>query len=293
MAEPLSPQFRLARWAARTFQKPLLARSRSPWIARARTEIAGRLVLRHRAPFSYRSDRLGGVPVRRLDGRGATVLHLHGGGYMFFSARTHQGLAAALAKPLGASAVLPHYRRAPEHPFPAALDDAEAVYRCLAGPVILSGDSAGGGLAMALLHRILAQGLKTPKAVLAFSPWADLSLSGASLVRNAPHDALLPAAKLPEVAAAYAGETDPRTPDLSPIYGDFKGAPPVLIQAAGDEILLSDAETLAKRLEEVGGPVTLSVRPRGLHAGQVLTGWVPEADQDVAEAVAFMRDALG
>ncbi|MSU89560.1 alpha/beta hydrolase fold domain-containing protein [Rhodobacteraceae bacterium 2CG4] len=289
----------LARWLSRTFQRPMLARAQDHLWQRARVEIGGRVFLRGRAPLVFRSDRLGGVPVRRRRGaRQGTLFYIHGGAFMFFSARSHQGIAARLAMPLGLEPVLPDYRRAPEHPFPAAIDDVTAAYRALvaepdARPIVVAGESAGGGLALSLLHRILAQDLPRPAAVLAFSPWADLTLAGASLTANAETDAMLPARRLPDVAAAYLAGADPAQPDASPVFGRFRGAPPVLIQAARDEILFSDAETLSRRLAEQQVAVRLDAFPQGLHAFQLVHGWVPEATAAVDAAVAFAGAALG
>lgn len=293
-----SRRLRIARWLARTFQRPLLERTRNHLWQRRRVELGARVFLRGRAAFGFHDDELGGIPVRRrgATGRGS-LFYIHGGAFMFFSARSHQGIAARLADPLGLEAVLPHYRRAPEHTFPAALDDVTAAYTALARrpgalPVVIAGESAGGGLAMALLHRILAQDLPRPAAVLAFSPWVDLTLEGATLVSNAQTDPMLPAMRLPEVVDAYLNGADPAQPDASPLFGEFAGAPPVLIQAARDEILFSDAEALAQRLNDQRVPVRLDAFPLGLHGYQVVHDWVPEAALAVDAAVAFARDAL-
>lgn len=294
----LSRRLRAARWLSRNFQRPLLERTRNHHFQRLRVECAGRIFFRGRARFSFYSDTLGLVPVRRRRGvhRG-TLFYIHGGAFMFFSARSHQGIASRLGLSLGLEPVLPNYRCAPEHPFPAAIDDVTAAYAALvqmpeALPVVIAGESAGGGLALSLLHRILKRGLPRPAAVVAFSPWVDLTLSGSSLHENADRDPMLPADRLPEVASAYLAGADPTLPDASPIFGQFGGAPPVLIQTSADEILFSDAKTMARRLKNQGVTVLLDRAPRGLHAYQVMHGWVPEATQAVERAIDFTAETL-
>ena len=194
------------------------------------------------------------------------LLWLHGGAYCLGSPRTHADMAGALARRAGTGALLPDYRLAPEHVFPAAVDDALAAWEALraeglpAGRIALGGDSAGGGLAFALLHLILAAGAPPPACVVAFSPWVDLTLAGASLRRLAWRDALLPARRLAEIRDQYLAGADPRDPRASPHLGRFRGAPPVLIQASRAEVLLDDARLMAARLAADGAPVT--ARPR-------------------------------
>ncbi len=286
----LSRRLRLARWAARHVQKPLLARARDPRTTRLRAETAARLALRGRAPLAFRSVSLGGVPARHVPGGRGALFHIHGGAFVLFSARSHQGLAQALARPLGLSPVLPDYPRAPEHPFPAALDAVTAAWAALPadGARVLSGDSAGGGLALALLARILARGLPCPAAVLLFSPWADLTCSGESVTRFAAADPLLPADRMRDVAEMYLAGHDPRDPEASPLFADLPGAPPMLIQCGDDEILRSDAERLAARQPAA----TLQVIPGAIHAFQLLHGWIPEADAALDRAVAFAAAAM-
>ncbi|WP_112320485.1 alpha/beta hydrolase fold domain-containing protein [Oceanibium sediminis] len=284
------------RWLARHLEKPVLARARRPWLHRLRTEPMARLLLRGRKPLAYRSETIGGVACRVLKGGGGTVFYVHGGAFILFSARSHQGLAARLAQPFGFDVVLPEYARAPEAAFPRALDEVTACYEAVAaasvGPVILAGDSAGGGLALALLHRILHRGLPLPAAVLAFSPWVDLTLSGPSIAANAKSDPILPANAVTMVRDMYLQGGFAEDPEASPVFGDFANGPPVLIQVCEDEILLSDSQAMARRIEGTGGRVTLQVLPEGLHAFQLFLGWIPEADRALDACDDFLRQIL-
>jgi acetyl esterase/lipase len=243
---------------------------------------------------------VGGVPGLALPGPDERLLlWFHGGAYCLGSPRSHAAMLAALARRAGIGALLPDYRLAPEHRFPAAVEDARAVWRALvadgrpAHRIALGGDSAGGGLALALLHLILAGGEPAPASVVAFSPWVDLTLSGASLRRLARRDAFLPAARVPEARDHYLDGGDPRDPRASPLFGRFAGAPPVLIQASRAEILLDDARAMADRLRSDGAAVTLELQSSVPHVWQVYQGQVPEADAALDRAAAFLRGTLG
>lgn len=231
--------------------------------------------------------------------RRKVILYLHGGAYLAGSLQTHRHLGAALAGAAGVRLLLPEYRLAPEHRFPAAVDDALIVYEHLleAGyspaEIALAGDSAGGGLVFALLLRLAAGGRPRPGCALGFSPWVDMTGSQPSLTRNAQRDVLLPARRLPEVVGFYLGEHDPRDPLASPLFGDWRDPPPVLIMASRSEILLDEAVALADALRRGGGDVRLELW-RGLpHAWPLFAGVLPEADTAVAQAGAFIARHLG
>lgn len=231
--------------------------------------------------------------------RHKVILFLHGGAYIAGSIETHKHLAAALAGAAGARALVPDYRLAPEHTHPAALDDAEACYRFLLergyAPenIALAGDSAGGGLAAALLLRLAARGLPQPAALAAFSPWADLTGTAGSLKRNARREAMLPVHRMPEVIDFFLGGADAADPEASPILGAFQNPPPALIMASRAEILVDDATGLAEALRAAGGDVQLELWKRTPHAWPVFTGKLRAADRAVRLSGAFLARHLG
>jgi acetyl esterase/lipase len=213
---------------------------------------------------------LGGLPALRLAAAPAApvILWLHGGAYCVGSPRTHAAMVAALAGRLGAGAVLPDYRLAPEHPFPAAPEDALAAYAGLLaegtapGRIVVGGDSAGGGLVFALLHMALAAGLPMPAAALAFSPWIDLTGGGQSLRTLAWRDVLIPVRRFAEISAIYLAGADPRDPRASPHLGDLAGAPPVLIQASRAAIARASSRRTSARLAWISTGGAPSRSPR-------------------------------
>jgi epsilon-lactone hydrolase len=244
----------------------------------------------------FRDAPLGPVPATWVEAPAAAPLLLwfHGGAYCLGSPRSHRRMVAALAARAGMRAVLPGYRLAPEHPFPAAPDDALAAWRALldAGEdpaqVAIGGDSAGGGLAMALMHQIGATGLPWPACAVTFSPWVDLTLSGGTLRTLARREAMLPTERLPEIRDSYLAGADPADPRASPHLGRFTSAPPVMILASRREVLLDDARMMARRLEADGVAVTLELWDRVPHAWPLFQGRVPEADRALERAAGFI-----
>lgn len=218
------------------------------------------------------NELVGGLPAVRLStggGHRGTVLYLHGGAYTMGSAR--QALACAgLCRDGGPDVVSPEYRLAPEHPYPAAVDDALAVYRALvdahgADKVVVLGESAGGGLLLLLLQRARQEALPMPTLAVAAFPWADLSMSGASTRRNLGKDMLSRSALLQD-AAWFAGEKDLTDPVVSPLYGSFRGLPRTYIAVGTRDLLLDDARRVAAAMTRDGVDVVLDEWPGAVHA---------------------------
>lgn len=242
---------------------------------------------------------LGGVPVVTVETPGndpsAVLLYFHGGGYALGSAADSAGLAADVARRTGARAVSVDYRLAPEHPYPAAVDDAVAAYRALLGSGIPSdriafvGESAGGGLATAALVALKDAGLPQPASAAVFSPWVDLTVSGGSATGKAAVDPALAPEGLRVRARDYLGATDPATPTASPIHADLSGLPPLLIQVGSHEILLDDAVRLAARAAEHDVQVDLQVWPQVPHVFQGFAAFLDDADDALNAAAAFTR----
>ncbi len=241
------------------------------------------------------------VRVSRIAGRGAEggglILHFHGGGYVVGRARTHLGMLARLSAAAGVPVDAPDYRLAGEAPAPAAFEDACAVWDALMregwapGRIVLGGDSAGGGIALALLAWLCARGTP-PAGLYAFSPWVDLTLSGGSLRENAAGDPLLPGARIAELVEAIRGELPADDPRVSPLFAAFPGAPPVLLHAGRTEILRDDTFRMAARLEAEGVEVRTRLWPDTPHVVQIFGDWLPEAREGRAEAAAFVRERL-
>ncbi len=281
-------------------EKPYLARETDFVRGRARMEREA-VIFPLPAGATLRATTLGGLDALRVEGPadGPVLLWLHGGAYCIGSPRTHAAMAAALARRIGAGAILPDYRLAPEHPFPAALADARAAWDGLvagglaATRIVLGGDSAGGGLAFALLHALLADGAATPAAVLGFSPWADLTQTADSLQTLARRDVLIPARRFGEIRDLYLAGADPHDPRASPVFGRFVGGPPTLIQSSRAEILRDDARAMAARLRDDGVAVEHDECGRVPHVWQLYQGRLPEADQALDRAAAFLGEALG
>lgn len=235
----------------------------------------------------------GGVPAewvpRAPQGAENALLFLHGGGYTVGSPRTHRDLVGRVAHASGRVALSLDYRLAPEHPFPAALDDAVAGYRWLLAAVgnsrriVVAGDSAGGGLALGLLVALRDRGMELPAAGMVISPWTDLALTGASLAFNAAKDPLVQRASAAGSVARYIGpEGDARCPRASPLYADLRGLPPLLIQVGLDESLLDDSLRFAARATRAGVTVTLDVWEGMTHIWPFFSAILPEGEAAVA-----------
>jgi len=227
-------------------------------------------------------------------GAHGTLLYLHGGGYVACSPRTHRPITGFFAL-RGFRVCVPDYRLAPENPFPAGLEDALAVYRELAarGPVVLAGDSAGGGLSLSLMLSLKERGLPQPAAAALFSPLTDLAARGNSLIRNEARCAMFMARGIASVAPAYIPGLPADTPLASPVYAELAGLPPLLVHVGGDEVLLDDSVRLAERARAAGVPVELKVWPVVPHCWQLFHRYIPEGVVSLTQAAAFLKDAAG
>jgi acetyl esterase/lipase len=226
------------------------------------------------------------------------VLFLHGGGYVTGSPALYRHFTWRIATAARARVLAIDYRLAPEHPFPAALDDVLAAYRWLlagmADPqrTAVMGDSAGGGLALALLLRLRDHGLELPAAAVALSPWTDLALTGASFSLNTKSDPMMNAAYVRLFAKCYLADADPRDPYASPLYGNPAGLPPTLIHVGSDEILHDDAVRMAEILRTAGCRVRIEVWQRMPHAWHLFAPVLPEARKAIAHIGDFANEIL-
>lgn len=246
---------------------------------------------------------LGAVPGLKTRSPGAAadaaLLYLHGGGYVIGSAQGYRGLAAELARAAGVTGYAIDYRRAPEHPCPAAVDDAVAAYRALldqglaAGRIVLAGDSAGGGLTVAALVAIREAGLPQPAAALALSPWSDLACTADSLTSKAAEDPSITAAGLRASAALYLAGADPAGSVASPVRADLSDLAPLLIQVGSAEVLLDDSLALARAAGAAGTSVRLEVWPGMIHVWHAFGFRLAAGRRAIAEAGAFLAARLG
>lgn len=226
------------------------------------------------------------------------LLYLHGGAYVMGNCATHRQLVSYLAKYSGIKALLPEYRLAPEHPFPAAIDDAVGLYRSLladgyaAGNIVIAGDSAGGGLTTATLLSLRDARDPLPAAACLLSPWLDLTATGESMTTRAKKDPWFQPEDMPIVAAYYCREDQLRNPLVSPVFADLSGLPPLYIQVGEDEILLSDSTRAADKVKAAGGEVEIEIWPGMWHVFQAFLVQVPESKKAVKKIGAYVRKAL-
>jgi monoterpene epsilon-lactone hydrolase len=247
-------------------------------------------------------NELGGVPVLNIEtGRAshdAVVLWFHGGWYAIGSPRTSAAISSDVARRIDAKVVSVDYRLAPEHPYPAALQDARAAYRALLDSgvdpqsIAIVGESAGGGLAIALLASLAEDGLPQPAATVLLSRWTDLTLSGETMTSMIGIDPAFTREKVSVRAAEYVGSADPADPAISPIFADLHGLSPILIQAGSHEILLDDSIRLARRAAIDDIAVTLDVTPGVPHGFQAFAAMLEEGDAALTRAAAFLDHHL-
>ncbi len=297
-------------WQARTLKSLLSARRfLSPKLdvqdvesGRANLEMAGE-VLRPIIHIDHIGALANGVPCEWVipAGMGSerVILYLHGGAYNAGSTRSHRALAANIAYAAHARALTIDYRLAPEHPYPAALVDAFSAYKWLLESgirpeqITVTGDSAGGGLTIALLVALRERRVPMPAAAVVLSPWTDLSASGESWQENTKVDYLINRPKLKEAARLYLKNASPQTPLASPVYANLAGLPPLLIQVGSEEVLLSDSLRLAENARLSGVDVTLEVWEGMQHVWQFAASFVPEARQAIDKVGKFIREQTG
>jgi monoterpene epsilon-lactone hydrolase len=240
----------------------------------------------------------GGVPAEWVippATAGRTIVYFHGGGYVVGGPKAYREMVSHIARAAQAQALAIDYRLAPEHPYPAAVEDAVAAYRWLLGQgvepgrTVFAGDSAGGGLAVATLVALHARGHRLPAAGVCICPWVDLEITGKSMDTNADADPLVKRDVVTNMAAAYLQGQDPRTPLASPLHAELGGVPPLLIQAGTAETLLDDASRLAERARIAGVDVTFEPWPDMIHVWQWFGSFLPEARQAIDRIGEFIR----
>lgn len=232
------------------------------------------------------------LPTHRTDKK--TILYLHGGGYCVGSYNTHKGLIGRIARTSGFAAYAINYRKAPENPFPAALDDSIAVYLKLiengCKNIVIGGDSAGGGLCLALMQKLRDMELEMPVGAFLLSPWTDLTFTGDSIKTKANVDPLIPPELLSVFADKYIGLANASNPLISPLFADFDFFPPIYIQVGGHEVLLDDSLRLAKYLNDQNMDVKIDVFPEMMHVFQWLGGMIPEANRAISQIGSFIKE---
>ncbi len=223
------------------------------------------------------------------------ILYLHGGGYIIGSADTHRMPCASLTQSTNAKVLLLEYRLAPENPFPAALDDATSAYRWLlmqgfkSENIIIAGDSAGGGLSLALIQVLKEDGLPLPAGVICLSPWTDLTMGFDSHHSKATADPILRADNLQLWASSYVDNASPRNPLISPAFADFSGFPPLFIQVGSEEVLLDDSLQVAEKAKSAGVDVTLKVWEGLWHVWHTAGDFLPESRAAFEEIGEFVK----
>jgi acetyl esterase/lipase len=249
----------------------------------------------------YTEAVIGGVPGEWVEpAEGArpamTVLYFHGGAYLVCSAETHRPITGALAR-RGVRVFAANYRLAPEHRYPAAVDDGLAAYRGLLEQGVvperlaIAGDSAGGGLALAVLLAAKEAGLPMPARAVVFSPWTDLAGTGASAIENEGRDPMIIGTKIADGAKMYLGDADPRTPHASPLYGDLAGLPPLMIHVGANEVLRDDSVRFDEKARAAGVVSLLRIWPVVPHVWPMFHSFVPEGRQTLDDSAAFIRGA--
>jgi acetyl esterase/lipase len=245
---------------------------------------------------------IGGVRSERIVAPGAdetrALFYIHGGGWVAGSPAIYRSITWRLAKEIGIPVFAVDYRLAPEHPYPAGLNDCVAAYRGLldkginASNIIVGGDSAGGNLTLALALRLRDEGLPLPAALICLSPATDMTSGGASATTNAEADTFFVPEMMATVQPRYFPDDDPKNPYISPLFGDMTGLPPTLFHVGNTEMLLDDSTRMAKKMEAAGIDVTLEVWPKVFHVWHLMADQLPEARKAISGIASFARARL-
>jgi monoterpene epsilon-lactone hydrolase len=252
--------------------------------------------------FDYQTEDADGVSGEWIFPHGCdktkVLLYFHGGGYFVGSTNTHRGLVSQLAKNAGISALSINYRLAPEHPYPAAIEDCAKVYEWLLSKnfqpnqICFGGDSAGGGCTIGTLTYLRDKNIALPKCAIALSPWLDVTLTSESSTTKAEIDPMLAAKEFPTVVQYYMNDADTKSPYASPIFHSLKNLPPVYVQVGEEEILLSDSLTFAEKAKADGVDVRLEVYPKLFHVFNAFWRILPKARKANKKLGEFMQEQL-
>lgn len=284
----------------RRVERPFLQRVTDP--VEVRAGFARKAKLYFRVPLGMKITRrtLSGRDALTIEPKGTspnvTLLYLHGGAYVFGSPETHKAMVAKLCKVAQVRAIVPDYRKGPEHPFPAAIEDAEAFWDALCaegldpGKTVIGGDSAGGGLALALLARLIEKGGACPAGLFAFSALTDLSFSGKSIQENRESEVLLPPDRIGAMSQMVLAGANCKEPRISPLFADFRGAPPIWLTAGDTEVLRDDTLRMANVLSEQGVDCALYLEKGLPHVWPIFHNTLPEARQTLRNVGAWIRE---
>jgi epsilon-lactone hydrolase len=294
----MSWQLRMMGALVRPAMRSVTGRVSNPETIRRHLKRAARFIFRTPPGAVFAKTSFGKLPALWVSSGPVTdarvLLYVHGGGHIAGGPQTHKKLVARLCRMSGLRAFLPAYRLAPEHPVPAGLEDMHSAWQHLRGlgyapdQIILGGDSAGGGIALALLAELCQQG-EVPAGLFAWSPFVDHTFSGASMQTNDEKDHFFSSARAPELAAMVLGSTPPDDPRASPLFAAFPNCPPVLLQASHSEILRDDALRMDARLREIGTDARLEMWENAPHVWHMLDGWLPEAREAIGTTAVWIN----
>jgi len=297
----ISRRARFVRWITGRYIRRIDVHHADVFKLRRRLDMIGRLLMK---AFRVKLERttINGLYAEWLRPkkarRGKVLLYLHGGAYVMGSCRSHRQMVSHIARAAGIDALLPEYRLSPEHKFPDAISDAVGIYRELLASgfkpedIVISGDSAGGGLTVATLLSLRRAGDPMPAAAILLSPFLDATASGESAKTRAGRDPWFRPEDMQVVIDYYCGADEARNPLVSPVFADVAGLPPIYIQVGDDEILLSDSTRFADKMRESGGTVEIKVWPEMWHVFQLFIGKMPESRKAIRKIGAYVRERM-